>query len=287
MDPTNIREGQTRVGAIGHVIDRGTQAAIAAARPSTYPALARELRSAVTAGVLYPLGAVDTALGAVVEHVAGVVASTGDRTEEATPVVLVHGYGSIKSHWLTLQVALRRIGVSDVTAINYNAWRDDIREIAAQLVAHVDDVLERTGATKVNLVGHSMGGLVIRHAVDVLGLHDRVDRAVTIATPHGGSAFAYLAGVVPGQRPVTHAAAQMRPGSRFLRTLDRAARENTASRVRWTALYSTGDFIVAGRAAKLRTPDATNIRVDADGHVAVLMSPTVVRTVCEVLADAA
>ncbi len=271
------------MGAIGHVIDRGTQAAIAAARPSTYPALARELRGAVTAGVLYPLGAVDVALGAVVERVAGVV----DPAEDVAPVVLVHGYGSIKSHWLTLQVALRRIGVSDVSAINYNAWRDDIREIGAQLVAHVDEVLERTGAEKVNLVGHSMGGLVIRHAVDVLGLHDRVDRAVTIASPHGGSAFAYLAGAVPGQRRMTHAAAQMRPGSRFLRQLDTAARENIESTVRWTALYSTGDFIVAGRSAKLRTPEARNIRVDADGHVAVLMSPTVVQTVCSVLADAA
>lgn len=271
------------MGAIGHVIDRGTQAAIAAARPGTYPALARELRSAATAAALYPLGAVDAALGAVVEKVAGIV----DPTEDAPPVVLVHGYGSIKSHWLTLQVALRRIGVSDVTAINYNAWRDDIRTIGAQLVEHVDEVLERTGATKVNLVGHSMGGLVMRHAVDVLGLHDRVDQAVTIASPHGGSAFAYLCGLVPGQRQLTRAAAQMRPGSRFLRELDRAARENVDSAVRWTALYSTGDFIVAGRAAKLRTPDATNIRVDTDGHVAVLMSPTVVQTVCAVLADAA
>lgn len=270
------------MGVIGHVIDRGTQAAIAAARPSTYPALARELRSAVTAGVLYPLGAVDAALGTVVEKVAGMV----DPAEDSAPVVLVHGYGSIKSHWLTLQVGLRRIGVTHVSAINYNPWRDDIREIAADLVAHVDAVLERTGAEKVNLVGHSMGGLVIRHAVDVLGLHDRVDRAITIASPHGGSAFAYLCDLVPGQRKLTRAAAQMRPGSRFLRELDHAARENVHSAVRWTALYSTGDFIVAGRAAKLRTPEATNIRVDADGHVAVLMSPQVVRTVCDVLAAA-
>lgn len=271
------------MGAIGQVIDRGTQAALAAMRPSTYPALVREVRSAVTAGALYPLGIVDDALGAVVDRVAGTV----DPADDAPPVVLVHGYGSIKSHWLTLQVALRRIGVTDVTAINYNAWRDDIPEIAAQLVAHVDGVCRRTGAEKVNLVGHSMGGLVIRYAVDVLGLHDRVDRAVTIASPHGGSAFAYLADLVPGKRKLTRAAAQMRPGSHFLRDLDRAAIENVDSRVRWTALYSAGDFIVAGRSAKLRTPDAANIRVDADGHVAVLMSPTVVRTVCDVLADAA
>ncbi len=271
------------MGAVGHVIDRGTQAAKAALRPATYPALAREARSALTAGALYPLGVVDEVFGTVVDRVAGAV----EPVEDAAPVVLVHGYGSIKSHWLTLQVALRRIGVTDVTAINYNPWRGDIRTIAQQLVDHVDDIRARTGATKVNLVGHSMGGLVIRYAVDVLGLHDRVDRAITIASPHGGSAFALLAGLVPGRRQLTRSAAQMRPGSRFLRELDRAARENTASAVRWTALYSTGDFIVAGRSAKLRTPDAANVRVDADGHVAVLMSPTVVRTVCDVLADAA
>lgn len=269
------------VGAIAHIIDRGTNAAAAALRPSTYPALARELSSTLTAAALYPLGVVDEVLGSVVDKVVG----TADPATDARPVVLVHGYGSIKSHWLTLNVALRRIGISDVTAINYNPWTADIRAISAGLVAHVDAVLARTGADKVNLVGHSMGGLVIRHAVEVLGLGDRVDSVVTIASPHGGSAFAYLAGVLPGKRQLTKAAAQMRPGSRFLRELEIAAAANAAtSSVKWTALYSTGDLIVPGRAAKLRTPNARNIKVDADGHVAVLSSPYVVKQVCEALA---
>ncbi len=268
------------MGAIAHIIDRGTNAAAAALRPATYPALAREVTSTVTAAALYPLGVVDEILGSVVDKVAGATEPITD----AHPVVLVHGYGSIKSHWLTLNVALRRIGISDVTAINYNPWKADIRAISADLVAHVDEVLARTGAEKVNLVGHSMGGLVIRHAVEVLGLADRVDCVVTIASPHGGSAFAYLAGVLPGKRQLTKAAAQMRPGSRFLRELEAAAAANAeTSAVKWTALYSTGDLIVPGRAAKLRTPNARNIKVDADGHVAVLSSPYVVKKVCEAL----
>ena len=115
-----------------------------------------------------------------------------------------------------------------MTAINYNPWRDDIPAIAAQLVAHVDEVLARTGATEVDLVGHSMGGLVARYAVEVLGLDDRVANVVTIASPHGGSPFAHLAGMVPGHRGLTRAAAQMRPGSRFLRELERTAAANAA-----------------------------------------------------------
>ena len=268
------------MGAIGHIVDRGTNVAAAALRPSTYPALAREMSSAAIAAALYPLGVVDDVLTSVLDRVAGVI----DSDDDALPVVLVHGYGSVKSHWFALNVALRRFGVSDVSAINYNPWRHDIPEIAAQLVDHVDAVLARTGAEKVNLVGHSMGGLVSRYAVEVLGLADRVDGVVTIASPHGGSAFAYLSDLVPGRTKLTRAAAQMRPGSRFLRDLDLAADANAeSSAVRWTALYSTGDLIVAGRAAKLRNLAANNVRVDADGHVAVLSSPRVVEAVLTAL----
>lgn len=270
------------MGAIGQITDRAFNAAAAALRPSTYPALVRECTNTALAATLYPLGAVDGALGAVVEQFSGAPKKTVARD---VPVVLVHGYGSIKSHWLTLHVALRRAGFTDVTSINYNAFTADIRDIAGQLVDHVDKVLARTGADKVHLVGHSMGGLVSRYAVEVLGLGDRVDNAVTIASPHGGSAFAYLADLFPGRLTLSRAAAQMRPGSRLLKEIEAAAAVNAASAsVKWTALYSTGDLIVAGRSAKIQTPGATNVRIEADGHVAVLTSPFVVKTVCETLA---
>ena len=71
----------------------------------------------------------------------------------------------------------------------------------------IDDVLAQTGADKLVLVGHSMGGLVCR---DYLAIHggDKVDRLITLATPHQGSQLAAL-GLGANAR-------EMEPGSGWL-----------------------------------------------------------------------
>lgn len=77
-------------------------------------------------------------------------------------------------------------------------WRKDNRHTAELLAAFIDEALYRAGEheklagrappTKVVLVGHSMGGLVIKYAVKaVTGVADKVDRVFTIGTPYGGS----------------------------------------------------------------------------------------------------
>lgn len=61
----------------------------------------------------------------------------------------------------------------------------------AQLVARVQEILDETGYEKVNLIGHSQGGLDARVAA-----HNRPDliaSVVTIGTPHGGSEVADIA----------------------------------------------------------------------------------------------
>jgi triacylglycerol lipase len=64
---------------------------------------------------------------------------------------------------------------------------------AQQLAEQIDAVLEETGAGKVNIIAHSMGGIDARHMISVLGYGDRVASLVTIGTPHRGSHVADLA----------------------------------------------------------------------------------------------
>jgi triacylglycerol lipase len=63
---------------------------------------------------------------------------------------------------------------------------------AAALATQIDDILERTGKAKVNLVGHSQGGMDARVITSPqgLGYGDRVASVTTVATPHGGSKVA-------------------------------------------------------------------------------------------------
>lgn len=66
---------------------------------------------------------------------------------------------------------------------------------AAELSKQIDDILKRTGKAKVNLVGHSQGGMDARVITSPMGLGygDRVASVTTIATPHRGSKVADLA----------------------------------------------------------------------------------------------
>ena len=59
-----------------------------------------------------------------------------------------------------------------------------------QLKQRVQEALEQTGAAKVHIIAHSMGGLDARHMIVDLGMADRVASLTTIGTPHRGTILA-------------------------------------------------------------------------------------------------
>lgn len=97
-------------------------------------------------------------------------ASAAGYTQTKYPIVLVHGFlgwGSIGpyDYWFGITDALRRDGaqvyVAQVSAANSTEVRGE------QLLTYVKQVLAATGATKVNLVGHSHGGPTVRYVASV------------------------------------------------------------------------------------------------------------------------
>lgn len=76
-----------------------------------------------------------------------------------------------------------------------------VRDRAKALAEDIDAALASSGATKVNIVAHSMGGLDARDVVSALGYGDRVASITTISTPHRGSRVADVSlGLVEGAR---------------------------------------------------------------------------------------
>ena len=71
-------------------------------------------------------------------------------------------------------------------------WRRDLTETAGRLQTKVDAVLRQTGADKVVLVSHSLGGMIARDYI-VRGGAAKVKATVSMATPYLGSPMAYRA----------------------------------------------------------------------------------------------
>lgn len=110
------------------------------------------------------------------------------------PIVLAHGFmGSPTNFWAFLDVkqSLEEDGhvvyEGEVPPFHSPAVR------AERLAVTVDQVLEETGADKVNIIAHSMGGVDSRYLISTLGYGDRVASLTTISSPHRGSGIADVA----------------------------------------------------------------------------------------------
>src|SRR5262245_24973076 len=99
-----------------------------------------------------------------------------------TPVVLVHGLGGARSNFRVLRGFLASRGVRNFASFSY-APRIDYQRLVPRLGRRIEEVCRDTGATQVDVVGHSLGGLVARHLVE-LGDGRRVRRLVTLGAPY-------------------------------------------------------------------------------------------------------
>lgn len=104
------------------------------------------------------------------------------------PVVLVNGtFKTMAENWATLSPKLAAEGYC-VFAFDYGeAATAPIPDSAAQLRDFVDTVRSRTGAKKVDLVGHSQGGMMPRYYVKFLGGATKVDDLVGIVPSNHGT----------------------------------------------------------------------------------------------------
>ena len=241
--------------------------------PVTRLALAREAVGMVRAIAVYPLGR-----GRVTGPVRPPAPATGEPNDDAphctTPVVLVHGYLGNRSSWFPLERGLAAAGVVNVRAVTYDALASDLPAMAGQVLAACRRALREAGAERVNVVGHSLGGLVVRYALHVLGLAEYVGTAVTVATPHRGVPVARF-----GRGAVVTA---LRPSSRLLAELDAACRPDG---VRWVAYYSNSDVIVPARSARLTHPalQVDNRLIPDQGHISILRSQALLDSLQHVL----
>ena len=199
-------------------------------------------------------------------------------TEAKPPVVLLHGFIDNRSVFVLLRRSLAQHGRQQIESLNYSPLTCDIRTAAELLGRHIEGICERTGSERVDIVGHSLGGLIARYYVQRLGGDTRVRTLVTLGTPHSGTSLLPLADAHPVIR-------QMRPGSEVLGEL---AAPSPGCRTRFVSFWSDLDqMMVPVETARLDHPDLQvhNVRVSGIGHLALPVHPAVVSGIRQALAS--
>jgi pimeloyl-ACP methyl ester carboxylesterase len=179
------------------------------------------------------------------------------------PLLLLHGYQCNRGFWLWLRGRLERAGWQ-VATHSLNPVFNDIDGYVEQVSRRVEEVCAATGAERLILVGHSMGGLVARAYLRREG-SARVAKLVTLGSPHRGSR---LAVVGPGEN-----GRQMVPGSEWLAGLNAPG---AAPLPQTVSIYSCQDNYVMPQDSSL-LEGAKIVPLAGIGHLEMGFSPEIAR----------
>ncbi|GGU85008.1 lipase [Streptomyces albospinus] len=205
------------------------------------------------------------------------------------PVVLVHGtFGNATDNWLGLAPYLVDRGYC-VFSLDYGQLPGvpafyglgPVDASARQLATYVDQVLAATGAPKVDLVGHSQGGMMSRVYLKFHGGADKVNTLVGLAPDNHGTTLdglTRLLNLFPGAKQYidtfTPGLTDQAVGSDILNRLN--ADGDTLPGIHYTVIATKYDEVVTPyTSGYLNGPDVHNVLlqdlcpVDLSEHVAI------------------
>ncbi|QXC60980.1 hypothetical protein KSP35_22140 [Aquihabitans sp. G128] len=224
-------------------------------------------------------------------------------------VIMVHGYSAFgngvncNSSFGTLSSALRSRGFtgdlvtvgfydSDTNcSVNLRSWDSGIsnssawKTIAKAFSKYVYETYTKKGIT-VDVVGHSMGGLIARGAVygsesGQSGFSPKllVEDAVTLGTPHKGAAW-YSTGCLYGQ------CYQLKPGAEDIVWLNQNGNPQGAKGTDWTVLASTADDVTpADSGLYMVVPAARKVTYGNLEHSDYQQDATSIARIAQALSD--
>jgi len=196
--------------------------------------------------------------------------SPGDR-----PVILCHGYMHNRAAFFFIIHRLKKAGLKNLVAPNFLPISASIPRFAERLSEVVTLVISQTGCERVNLVGHSMGGLVVRYYIEHCGGASHVGKAIMLGTPNFGTKMAVLSPF--------ETAKQFRIDSPLITDLNKSFSPRDS--VEFISLWSDFDnIVVPPENAKLPEP-CENIMIRGVGHLALLFSNQVITQLTRALSE--
>ena len=234
-------------------------------------------------------------LGPLVSQVAAraAFAPLHGRTEAPRrPVVMVAGLLQTALTVAPMTWALRARGFDVTVFVPEDRGVHDINGYAAALGRTVEAVKERTGAARVDLVGHSEGGVTARRYVQAAGGTDHVHTLIALGSPQQGTEGGLLSHVlrVTGAESWSRACRQMVAGSSFLEEMNGG--DPTPGDVRYVTIGTRLDGVVQP-VARAAIPGAENVVLQEVcperlvGHFGLLQDAWVQQAVASVLTGGA
>ena len=181
------------------------------------------------------------------------------------PILFVHGWNGDTSTWTTMVSRFQADGWTSAELNNwtYN-WHQSNATTASEISSKVDSILAATGATKVDIVTHSMGGLSSRYYIRNLAGDAKVDEWVSLGGPNHGTDTANFC--------FDTSCVQMRQGSTFLKALNQG--DETPGAVNYRTWWSPCDEVI-NPDSSVALSGATNTQTSCMTHSSLHENATV------------
>lgn len=219
---------------------------------------AREIGANIKAINLYPFGLVGRReTGIAHPHFAA----------NKRPILLVHGVIHNASAFIPLRKRMDEEGWKNVFSINYRTSHGSLTKMVESLSKRVDEILEQTHSDQIDIVAHSLGGIISRYYMSVGAGRGKVHHLVTLGTPHRGTPLSFFlkAGFMGGLNT------DLRSGSYIVRLLNETALPRNS---RLTSISSKYDFVAwpGGNCFVEGMPRQAfkNIELENVGHLGLL-----------------
>ncbi|HJU23092.1 MAG TPA: alpha/beta fold hydrolase [Casimicrobiaceae bacterium] len=189
--------------------------------------------------------------------------------ETRPPVLLLHGYLGTRGSMYILE---RRLNDDGICVFSFNLGSLNVRDIrTSAFLIHrkIESILAQTPVKKIDIVGHSMGGLIGLYYVKKLGGYEKVRKLIMLGTPQRGTWAALLGVATVGL--ISASAWQLLPGSRFLREL---ASGPLPPNVQYYTIAAQRDWVCPPASTGLEGAESLTVPL---GHSSLVMSEEVYR----------
>jgi triacylglycerol lipase len=192
--------------------------------------------------------------------------------KDGVPILLVHGLVCNRGLWVTFRKRLAAAGLGPVYTVSLTPLFGSIDELVPKLETRIEAICAETGASRILLVAHSMGGLVTRaYLAGTGGRLSRIAALATLGTPHHGTRL--------GQLGIGINIEQMREHSAWLQALEAAETAHPNPPPALSIYTLNDDLVYPSESSVLEW--AENVPVSGVGHMGLVFSIPVAARVIE------
>ncbi len=212
---------------------------------------------------------------------------TGYPKEPLTPprasvrghVLFVHGHGGDPWRFDRMRRDLEADGYQTYT-MAFPSMEEDMDWLAWFVKGRIREIRRDHQTEEVDIVAHSMGGLISRAYIRYLQGETTTKRVITFESPHHGVPLAAIP-LFPRIMISENLRRQVKPGSDFLDKLNET--DETPGSVRYTSIISKNDGYITVNSARLE--GATNYVISGPNHTTSMWDPVVTGLVKASLAE--